>query len=172
MGQELTEEVEKEEGEGEEGKGKLQVDLARDNDTKGASRVRYHSSISKSVVNNRWAIPRKMAEGKKSVKAPLLAQNYQGPNQKDGNVSTTGRVSLRSSHLRVTYLAAIKNGRFGTLTLKMPFRTWAALFAKSTYEFPWNGNRRMRDAFGNCVRRPAVWMMRRSHFIGGYRSIC
>ena len=49
-----------------------------------------------------------MVDGKESVEARLVATGYQDPDLKDSNVDTSGRVSLRSSHLQVISLGAIR----------------------------------------------------------------
>ena len=52
-------------------------------------------SISKALVSTMWVITWKMADGKKSVRARLVAKGYLDPNSKEGNVGTSGCVSLR-----------------------------------------------------------------------------
>ena len=49
-----------------------------------------------------------MVDGKKDVKACLVAKGRQDPDVGDGLVETSGCVSLRSSHLRVISLGALK----------------------------------------------------------------
>ena len=50
---------------------------------------------SKSVVDTRWALTRRMVDGEKDVKARLVAKSYQEPDPMVGSADTCGR----SSHL-------------------------------------------------------------------------
>ena len=68
------------------------------------------SAPSKSIVETRWAIFRKMVDGKEDVKARLVARGYQGRVQKDGSVGASRSASCRSPHLQVISLGALKNG--------------------------------------------------------------
>ena len=64
-----------------------------------------------------------MAEGEKCVKARLAAKGYQGPNLQEGQAGASGCVSLRSSHLQVISLGALKKWnlpRFDIQTPKFP----------------------------------------------------
>ena len=47
------------------------------------------------IVQTRWVLTRKMVEGKKCVKARLVAEGFQHLDLKDGLVETSGCVSIR-----------------------------------------------------------------------------
>ena len=77
--------------------------------------------VRKQIVQRRWLLTRKMAEGKKCVKARLVAKCFQGPDLKDGLVDSSGCVSLRSSHLQVAPLSAIRQWKLWSLDVKNAF---------------------------------------------------
>ena len=62
-----------------------------------------------------------MADGKKCVKARLAAKGFQGPDLKEGLVGTSGCVSLRSPHLQVASLSAIRQWKLWSLDIKNAF---------------------------------------------------
>ena len=62
-----------------------------------------------------------MADGMKCVKARLVAKGFQDPGLKGGLVDTSGRVSLRSSHLQVVSLNAIRKWELRSLGNKTEF---------------------------------------------------
>ena len=64
--------------------------------------------VQKQIVQTRWVLTWEMAEGKKRVKASLVAKGFQDPDLKDGLVESPGCVSLSSSHLQVISLSAIR----------------------------------------------------------------
>ena len=53
----------------------------------------------KEVVDTRWALTWKAAEGKETAMAHPVAKGYQDPDLRDGNVAIAGRVSWRSSYM-------------------------------------------------------------------------
>ena len=55
--------------------------------------------ISQDVVSDRWVPTWKMVDGKKCVKARLVAEAPRGPDVKDSSANAPGCVSLRSSRL-------------------------------------------------------------------------
>ena len=71
------------------------------------------SSLSKDTVDTRWVLTWKLVDGQETVKARLVAKGLQDPDLQEGLVDTSGCVSLRSSHLQVISLSAIKNGDCG-----------------------------------------------------------
>ena len=73
----------------------MQLDASKHFRVFGASKV---GDISKSVVNTRWVLAWKMADGQKCVEARQAAEGFRDPNLKDGNVDASGRVSLPPSH--------------------------------------------------------------------------
>ena len=76
---------------------------------------------SKSVVDARWALTRKMVEAEKDVKARQVATGNKGPDLKDGFVETLGCGSLRSSHLQVISLGTLGKWRTWGLDIKKAF---------------------------------------------------
>ena len=62
-----------------------------------------------------------MAYGKKCVKARLVAKGFQDPDLKEGLVDTSGCVSLRSSHLQLVSLSAIRKWELWSLDIKNAF---------------------------------------------------
>ena len=72
----------------------------------------------KGGVGPRWVLTWKMVEGVKTVKARLAAKSHQEPALRDGLVGTSGCVSLRSSHLQVISLAALRGWRLWNLGIK------------------------------------------------------
>ena len=66
------------------------------------------TEVNKKVVDTRWVLTWKMVEGKQCIKARLAAKGFQDPDLQEGLVDTSGCVSLRSSHLQVISLSALK----------------------------------------------------------------
>ena len=77
--------------------------------------------VGKTAVGTRRVLTWKMVEGVNTVKARLVARGFHGPNLKIGIVNTSGCVSLRSSHLQVTSLSAIKKWRRRHLDFREAF---------------------------------------------------
>ena len=63
-------------------------------------------NVSKEIAQTRWVLTWKMVDGKKRVKAHLVAKGFQGPDLQEGLVGTSGCVSIRSSRLPVISLSA------------------------------------------------------------------
>ena len=87
-------------------------------------RLRQEGSIYKAVPSTRWVLTWRVVDGKKSVEACPVAKGYQDPDLKDGNVDTSGRVTLRSNHLQVILLGALDKGKIWRLDIKNARRTW------------------------------------------------
>ena len=64
--------------------------------------------VQKQIVQTRWVLTWKMKEWQTCVKARLVAEGFEDPDLKEGLVETSGCVSLRSSHLHVISLSAIR----------------------------------------------------------------
>ena len=77
--------------------------------------------VQEQLVDTRWVLTWKMAEGEKCAKARLAAEGFQGPDLKDGLVETSGCVSLRSSRLRVISLSAIRDWKLWSMDMKNAF---------------------------------------------------
>ena len=69
----------------------------------------HECKVQKQMADTRWVLTWEMVEGEICVKARLAAKGFQDPDLKDGLVETSGCVSLRSSHLQVISLSAIRN---------------------------------------------------------------
>ena len=76
----------------------------------------------------------------KTGKARLVAKGCQGPDLKAGFVETSGCVSLRSSHLQVIFLAALRGWRLWSVDIKNAFL--------------------QSDGFGRdvCIQSPPEWL--------------
>ena len=83
----------------------------------GTSKV---GDISKAVVNTRWVLTWKMADGQKCVKACQAAEGFRDPDLKDGNDDASGFVSLPPSHLLVIPLGAPKTWKIWCVDIKVP----------------------------------------------------
>ena len=64
--------------------------------------------VQKQIAQTRRVLTWEMAEGEKRVKAQLVAKRSQNPDLKEGLADTSGCLSLRSSHLQVIPLSAIR----------------------------------------------------------------
>ena len=60
----------------------------------------------------------KMAIGEEDVRARIVAEIYEGPDLQGSSVDTSGCASLRSSHLRVISLRALRKWNFWSLGIK------------------------------------------------------
>ena len=58
---------------------------------------RIGGNVSKQIAQARWVLTRKMVDGRKSVKARLVAEGYQGPDVQDGVVDSPGCLIFRWS---------------------------------------------------------------------------
>ena len=63
---------------------------------------------SKAAANCQRVLARRMVGGKRDAKARLAAKGRQGPDLKAGLAETSACVSLRSSHLRVASMSALR----------------------------------------------------------------
>ena len=66
------------------------------------------TKVTKDAVETRWVLTWKALEGKRTVKARLVARGLQDPDLAEGLVDTSSCVSIRSSHLQVISLSALK----------------------------------------------------------------
>ena len=60
----------------------------------------------KDVVDTRWVLTWKEVGGKKTEKARLVAEEYQGPDLRDGNARIARCVNGRSPQLQLISLSA------------------------------------------------------------------
>ena len=67
--------------------------------------------IPNAAASSRLVLTCKIVNGRKCIKACLVAKLRQGPDLEDGKVDASGCVSLRSSNLQVILLRAIKRGK-------------------------------------------------------------
>ena len=72
----------------------------------------------KAAANSRWVIARKIVDGARNVKARLVAEHPQGPELKAGRVESSGCASLRTPHLRVVSMSAIKEWKLWSLDIR------------------------------------------------------
>ena len=72
-------------------------------------------------MDTRWVLTWKDLEGKRTVKARLVARGFQDPDLAAGLVDTSSCVSLRSSHLQVISLSALKKWKLWSLDIKNAF---------------------------------------------------
>ena len=82
---------------------------------------RRASHVSKQKVETRRVITWKTADGRKCVQARLVAKGDQDPDLREGSADTSGCASLRSSHLQVISLRAIKKWELRSLDIKNAF---------------------------------------------------
>ena len=73
------------------------------------------------MVETRWVLTWKDLEGRRTVKARLVARGFQDPDLAEGLVDTSSCVSLRSSHLQVISLSALKKWKLWSLDIKNAF---------------------------------------------------
>ena len=73
--------------------------------------------IPKAVVNTRWVLAWKMADGQKCVGWP---EGFRDPDLKDGNFGASGCVSLPPSHLLVIPLGALEAWEIWSVGIKIP----------------------------------------------------
>ena len=107
---------------------------------------RNDCDVSRTGVQTRSVLTRKMMDGHKGDKARLVAEGYQDPGLREGIVDTPGCVSLRSSHLQVISLRAIKKWKLRSLDIKNAFLQ-ADGFARNFFSInPQDGNRRANRA--------------------------
>ena len=72
----------------------------------------------KQIVQTRWV---STSEGQKFAEARLVAKGFQDPDLAEGLVETSGCVGLRSSHLQVVSLSAIRQWKLWSLDVKDAF---------------------------------------------------
>ena len=76
------------------------------------------TTVTKDVVETRWVLTWKDLDGKRTVKARLVARGFQDPDLADGLVDTSSCVSQRFSHLQVISLSALKKWKLWSLDIK------------------------------------------------------
>ena len=69
-------------------------------------------------MDTRWVLKWKMAGGGGTAEARLVAKSIQAPDLKDGVADTSGCLSLRSPHLQVLSLSALKKLKLRSLDIK------------------------------------------------------
>ena len=107
---------------------------------------------STSVVDTRWAPTWKLAAREKDIQASSAAKGYRGPDLREGIVETSGGVSIRSSHLRVISLGALKkNGFFGFWTSRMLVCGPMALIARYVFALLRSRAPMALAVLGNCA---------------------
>merc|ERR1712131_293647 len=79
------------------------------------------TAVNKKIADTSWALTWKMVEGQLRIKARLVAKGFQDPDLQEGLVDTSGCVSLRSSHLQVISLSALKKWKIWSLDIKNAF---------------------------------------------------
>ena len=79
------------------------------------------ATVEKDVVETRWVLTWKDLDGKRTVKARLVARGFQDPDLAEGLVDAPSCVSLRSSHLQVISLSTLKKWKLWSLDVKNAF---------------------------------------------------
>ena len=82
---------------------------------------RNECPASKKAEKTRWVWTWKIVDGEKCVEARLLAEGFQDTDVQEGLVDTPGCVSLRSSHVRVFSISAIKKWGIRSLGITLAF---------------------------------------------------
>ena len=84
--------------------------------------VRKASGVSKPLkAGDIGALTWAIVEGVKTAQARLVANGLQDPDLKEGVADASGCVTLRSPHLRVISLAALKKWELGSLSVRNAF---------------------------------------------------
>ena len=96
----------------------------------------------KQIAQTRGVLTWKIADGKKCVKARLVARGFRSPELKEGLVGTSGRVSLLSS-------TPFGNGNFGVSISRMRSCRQMDLIAMSSHVRRRNGIRPARRECGS-----------------------
>ena len=111
-------------------------------------------TVTKDVVDTRWVLTWKDLEGKRTVKARLVARGFQDPDLAAGLVDTSSRVSVRSSHLQVISLSALKKWSLWSLDIKNAFLQADPFPERFIFRQLANGAHALRPAFGGSMPRP------------------
>ena len=104
----------------------LHAKVAREAKEKGLSSRRQfelfkplkEGSDCEAVVNTRRVLTWRTVDCTGTAKACLAARGYRDPDSREGNVDSSARVSFRSSHLHVVFLAALKAGKIRGLDIR------------------------------------------------------
>ena len=75
------------------------------------------TKVTKDVVETRWVLTWKALEGKRTLKARLVSRGFKDPDLAEGLADTSSCVSLRSSHLQVISLSALKKWKLWCLVM-------------------------------------------------------
>ena len=78
-------------------------------------------NVAEGIVDTRWVLTWKLVEGRRAVKARLVARGYQDPDLAAGLADTASCVSLRSSPHQVISLGALKKWELWSLDIKNAF---------------------------------------------------
>ena len=78
-------------------------------------------NVQRQIAHARCVLTWGMADGKKRGEARVVAEGFQGPDLKGGLADTSGCVSLRSSHLQVVSLSAIRKWELWSSDIRIAF---------------------------------------------------
>ena len=94
-----------------------------------------------------------------------MAKCYRGLDLEEGLKETSGCVSLRSAHLQVASMRALKKWRLWRLISGMLSLRQMAAIRGSIFDPSSNGIRVGPTVFGDRTRRPMSWTMIRRRFL-------
>ena len=77
--------------------------------------------MARDIAGTRWVLTWKSVEGRRTVKARLVARGFQDPDLAAGLVDTSSCVSHRSSHVQVISLSALRKWKLRSLDIKNAF---------------------------------------------------
>ena len=78
-------------------------------------------NVAKDIVDPHWVLTWMSVEGRRAIKARLVARGFQDPDLAAWLVGTSSCVSLRSSHLQAISFSALKNGKWAPSCKQAPF---------------------------------------------------
>ena len=115
---------------------------------------RKDDNVSGQVAQTRWVLTWKVADGRKSAVARLVAKGRQDPDIQNGIAGTSGCVRLRSPHLQVISRSVTKKWKLWSLDIKTAFRRLLDSTGTSLFRHQLDGGRRVAPGFRNSWLHP------------------